>query len=176
FFKTLDEAVTVLKDNRGASAFTNHDQIYGGSTDKWLLFANSLRLRLAMRIKYVEPALAKSEAEKAVADGVMMSNEDNAMMATTVNSRNPYWIITDWNEFRMSALMESVLLGFEDPRVHVYFSPTLVYTEDGIGPRYKGLRNGIAKENIVSTLSHQHSDMGPRFLNQSRGGSDAGPP
>jgi hypothetical protein len=97
-------------------------------------------------------------------------------MATTVNSRNPYWIITDWNEFRMSALMESILLGFEDPRVHTYFSPTLVYTEDGIGPRYNGLRNGIAKENIVSTLSHQHSDMGPRFLNASRGGSAAGPP
>ena len=176
FFVTLDEAVAVLKENVGGSAFANHDQLYGGSAADYLRFANSLRLRLALRVKYVEPELAKSEAEKAVADGVMMSNDDNAMMATTVNSRNPYWIITDWNEFRMSALMESVLLGFEDPRVHVYFSPTLVYQEDGIGPRYKGLRNGVAKENIVSTLSHQHSDMGTRFLNESRGGSPAGPP
>src|SRR5690606_6344815 len=123
FFVTLDEAVAVLKDNPGG-AFQAHDQIFGGSAAKWLTFANSLRLRLALRVKYVDPALAKSEAEKAVADGVMESNEDQAMLTTTINSRNPYWIITDWGEFRMSALMESVLTGYEDPRVGIYFSPT----------------------------------------------------
>lgn len=176
FFKTLDEAVAVLKANAGGSAFTNHDQIYNGSTDKWLLFANSLRLRLAMRIRYVEPDLARSEAEKAVNDGVMMSNDDNAFIETTINSRNPYWTITDWNEFRMSAVMESVLLGYEDPRVAIYFSPTKVFTDDGVGPQYKGLRNGLAKIDINSNLAHQHSDMGVMFLNEGRGGSAAGAP
>lgn len=176
FFKTLDEAVAVLKSNPGAAAFATHDQIYNGSVNKWLLFANSLRLRLAMRVKYIEPALAKTEAEKAVADGVMMGNDDNAFLETTINSRNPYWTITDWNEFRMSALMESVLLGYEDPRVEVYFSPTNVYTSNGVGPRFKGLRNGLAKIDINSNLAHQHSDMGVMFLNEGRGGSAAGAP
>ena len=100
-FQQLDEAVAVLKQNAGGSAFVGHDQIFGGSADSWLTYANSLRLRLAMRVKYIDPALSQSEAEKAVADGVMESNDDSAFITTTVNSRNPYWIITNWGEFRM---------------------------------------------------------------------------
>src|SRR5690606_30446972 len=67
FFVTLDEAVAVLEQNRTANAFGAHDQMYEGDVSKWLTFANSLRLRLAMRIAYVDPVLAQSEAEKAVA-------------------------------------------------------------------------------------------------------------
>src|SRR5688500_11505493 len=117
FFVLLDEAVAVLKANPGAKAFVGHDQLFGGDANKWLVYANSLRLRLAMRVKYVDAGLSKTEAEKAVADGVMMTNDQSALLATTVLSRNPYWIITDWGEFRMSALMESVLVGFNDPRI-----------------------------------------------------------
>lgn len=177
FFVQLDQAVAVLKANPGATAFVGHDQIYGGSADKWLTFANSLRLRLALRVKYVDPALAKAEAEKAIADGVMESNADQAMLTTTVNSRNPYWIITDWGEFRMSALMESVLTGYEDPRVSIYFSPTVNYQTTGEGKPYRGLRNGLAKAEIDGpALNPAHSDMGTAFVNQGRGGSAAGPP
>ena len=189
FFTTLDEAVAVLKENAGGSAFASHDQLFDGSVDKWLVFANSLRLRLAMRVKYVDPTLSKQEAEKAVADGVMMSNDDNAMLKTTINSRNPYWTITDWGEFRMSAAMESVLKGYQDPRIDDYFSPvvgvdlnedgTITDAEkdpDGDGSLYEGLRNGYAKVDIVATLNRLHSDMGVQFLNAGRGGSATGGP
>jgi hypothetical protein len=177
FFVQLDEAVAVLKQNTGAKAFIGHDQIFGGDADKWLTFANSLRLRLAMRVKYVEPALAKTQAEKAVADGVMLDIEDEAMLATTINSRNPYWTITNWGEFRMSALMESVLTGFEDPRTEVYFSPTENYLETGEGKPYQGLRNGLAKLDLdQGALNLAHSDMGVIFVTQGRGGSAAGEP
>ena len=41
---------------------------------RWKAFANSLRLRLAMRLSEVDPAKAKLEAEAAVkADGGMLS-------------------------------------------------------------------------------------------------------
>lgn len=187
FFTTLDEAVAVLKANAGGSAFASHDQIFEGSVDKWLVFANSLRLRLAMRCKYVDPNLSKTEAEKAVADGVMMSNDDNAMITPTINSRNPYWTITDWGEFRMSAAMESVLKGYDDPRMEEYFSPVvgvdlnddgdITFAErdpDGDGSLYEGLRNGYAKSEISATLNRVNSDMGVDFLNVGRGGSAAG--
>lgn len=183
FFEVLDEAVAVLKANSGKSAFVGHDQLtngsdlYNGSVDKWLVFANSLRLRLAMRVKYADPDLAKREAEKAVADGVMIDNDDTALLHTTTQSRNPYWIITDWGEFRMSALMESVLVGFDDPRIDDYFSPTENYVKNGTGQPYEGLRNGIPKVDLnQGALNAAHSDMAPAFLNQGRGGSAAGPP
>jgi hypothetical protein len=189
FFKTLDEAVAVLKANPNGSAFASHDQIYGGSAAKWLVFANSLRLRLAIRCKYVDPALSKTEAEKAVADGVMQGNEANAMLTPTINSRNPYWTITDWGEFRMSAAMESVLKGYNDPRMPQYFSPvigvdlngdgTITTAEkdpDADGSLYEGLRNGHAKGDINAVLNRVNSDMATQFLNVGRGGSAAGAP
>ncbi|CAN5275236.1 SusD/RagB family nutrient-binding outer membrane lipoprotein [soil metagenome] len=177
FFKTLDEAVAVLKANPGGLAFPSHDQMYEGSVNKWLKYANSLRLRLALRVKYVEPDLAKAEAEKAIADGIFLSNDDNATLLTTINSRNPYWTITNWGEFRMSAAMESVLLGFEDPRVGEYFSPTVDYTNGESTQPYKGLRNGLAKIDINGpVLNAAHSDMGLQYINEGRGGSPTGAP
>lgn len=183
FFVLLDEAVAVLKANAGKSAFVGHDQLtngtdlYAGKVDKWLVYANSLRLRMALRVKYVDPGLAKTQAEKAVADGVMQDNDDTALLHTTTQSRNPYWIITDWGEFRMSALMESVLVGFDDPRLGIYFSPTVDYVKNGTGEPYEGLRNGIPKADLdQGALNAAHSDMGTLFVNQGRGGSAAGPP
>ena len=172
FFQRLDEAVAVLEQNRDASAFGTNDQVYGGDVNKWITFANSLRLRLAMRTKYVEPALAQSEAEKAVAAGVMESNADNAIIVTTENSRNPYTTITDWGEFRMSSAMESVLEGYEDPRVDVYYSPAVDGDNDGDGSPYEGMRNGLPRTEKGPALNPTYSDMGVNWLNDNRGGSN----
>lgn len=179
FFTLLDEAVAVLDQNAGGSVFPSHDQVYNGSVDQWRKFANSLRLRLAFRVRFVDGGLAQAEAAKAVGHsaGVIDTNDENAMLTTTINSRNPYWTITDWGEFRMSALMESILKGYDDPRVGAYFSEAVGGDDDGDGFPYEGLRNGLAKVEIDGpTLNAQHSDMAPRFLNSSRGGLDAGAP
>lgn len=75
------------------------DAIYAGDLKKWLLFANSLKLRLAIRIRYVEPELSKKYASDAIAAGVITSTKDNAMLKSyrqiTVN--NPMEMI--WNSY-----------------------------------------------------------------------------
>lgn len=43
------------------------------------------RLRMAMRIVYVKPELAREIAEKAVAAGVIENNEDNAQLHVEEN-------------------------------------------------------------------------------------------
>ncbi|MEM9721541.1 MAG: SusD/RagB family nutrient-binding outer membrane lipoprotein [Bacteroidota bacterium] len=172
FFPTLDEAVSVLKANTGANAFGSNDQVFGGDAQKWLVFANTLRLRLAMRVSYVDPALAQAEAEKAVADGVMMSNDDNAYLLTTANSLNPFSTITNWGEFRMSALMESILEGYNDPRIGKYFSAASSGDTDGDGSPFEGLRNGQAKVDKVPALNSDNSDVGLDWLPIARGGTN----
>ena len=112
FFKTLDTAVAILKQNPGALVFPSSDLVYYGNVDQWLTFANSLRLRLAMRLAYVEPGLAQQEAEKAVIAGVMINNSDNASVLCTNISRNGMDVINSFGEFKMSATMQSVLTGF----------------------------------------------------------------
>lgn len=172
FFVTLDDAIGVLNSNRGGNAFGSNDQIYGGNVDQWIKLANTLRLRLAMRVKYVDPSTAKSEAEKAIAGGVMESNADNAFISTTADSQNPYSTITNWGEFRMSATMESILKGYGDPRIESYFNPAASGDTDGDGIPYEGLRNGQAKVDKVPAMNSDNSDMNTYWLPVGRGGAN----
>lgn len=172
FFTKLDEAVAVLGKNRDRTVFAGHDQVFDGNVDAWITFANSLRLRLAMRIRYADPGKAKSEAEKAVSAGVMMDNSHNAMLLTTASSRNPYNVITNWGEFRMSTAMESLLEGYNDPRGEVYFSASLDGDSDGDGSALEGMRNGLPRVQKGSVLNSQFSDMGTIWLPPNKGGTN----
>ena len=168
FFATLDDAVAKL--NAGGSSFSGSDRMYGGSAAKWARFANSLRLRLAMRIKYVNPSLAKSEAEKAVAAGVILDNADNAYVAVDDTNRNPLETITDWGEFRMSATMESILEGYDDPRMPEYFAPAADGDSDGDGSPYEGLQNGQTKVDLETSKNAGHSDLATKYIDVAKGG------
>jgi Susd and RagB outer membrane lipoprotein len=139
FFAILKKATADLQAFKGKNVLGTNDQVYGGNVDKWILFGNTMRLRLALRVSKVDPALAKAEAEAAVAGGVLSTNADDAFLRVTANSLNPMAQATAWNEFRMSAAMESVLKGYADPRMAKFFAPVPGTTT------YKGLRNGYSR-------------------------------
>ncbi|MRI64468.1 SusD/RagB family nutrient-binding outer membrane lipoprotein [Ornithobacterium rhinotracheale] len=77
FFKDLEDAIKVLTEanNQGMKISPEYDAVYAGNTVKWLKYANSLMLRLAMRVRYVDLAMAQKYAEQAVNHpvGVMTS-------------------------------------------------------------------------------------------------------
>lgn len=74
FFKELKEAA----DQLDSSMVLEGDLIYNGDVDKWRKFANSLRLRYAMRLVNVNEPKAEQEAKLAIADGVMENVDDAA--------------------------------------------------------------------------------------------------
>lgn len=159
FFKELQEATKILKDNMDRPSFGAKDLIFQGDHAKWLKFGNTLRLRLALRISLVEPQKAKAEAEAAFAAGVMMQSSDDAFIQGTTATRNYLNYISSWNEFRMSASMESLMVGYGDPRLKLFFSPA---KKDG---KFRGGRNGmIPAEQTVGFNAYDYlSDVGPRF-------------
>jgi hypothetical protein len=165
-FKQLDSAVTTLSANATAKPFGNFDLLYAGNVAKWTKFANTLRLRLALRISKADPARAKAEAEKAVTAGVMTDIADDAMMiksATVSTDANGLSFISGWNEFRMSASMESMLKGYKDPRLPVYFQPAVKTGE------YHGIRNGLtpAQLNVEKNTNDYNSNVGSRWISWS---------
>lgn len=173
FFVKLDEAVSQLKANPGGESFVGTDRLYNGNGDKWLKFANSLRLRLAIRIRFVEPEKARLEAEKAIQDGVITDNVDIADILTDDINRHPLDEITQFGEFRMSAAMESYMEGYEDPRLPNYFSPAVGGDTDGDGSPYEGLLNGqLAVDLEGPDTNANHSDVAMRFMNLALGGSN----
>lgn len=140
-FSQLDEAIATLTANRTADFSSLADRIYGGKVENWIKFANSQKLRMAIRISKADPALAKQKAEEAVAHevGVMTSNADNAML--TLASTNPFEVIMyEYNggDSRVSADITSYMNGYNDPRRAAMFTQC---TFDGGG--YYGMRTGI---------------------------------
>ncbi|GAB2686289.1 SusD/RagB family nutrient-binding outer membrane lipoprotein [Mucilaginibacter koreensis] len=146
FFTELDFAIKTLTDfvnaNPTAMPLAPYDLIYKGDYKEWIKFANSLKLRLAIRISMVNPALAKAKAEEAAANpyGFLTTKADNAFVNATngVTFKNSLWSITyEYGDIQMGAPMEAYLKGYNDPRLAAYFVPN----SDG---QYRGIRNGIA--------------------------------
>lgn len=145
FFEELGSAIDVLNDykngNPGVPVLADYDYVYGGDVTKWIKFANSLRLRLAMRVAYADPALAQAEAEKSVNDqtGLMTEASDWAgINKAYTNYVHPIQQCNAFNhgETQMGASMDSYLNGYKDPRLAKFFK----VAGDG---SYHGVRNGI---------------------------------
>jgi len=144
FFTELDSAIAILTPyaKSGSTAFKKFDLAYGGSVSQWIKAANSLRLRLAMRIVKVDPVKAQAEAEEAVSQsyGVFTSNSDNFMVSLGV-ATHPLWTFSNgWGDCRMCATVGSILGGYNDPRLPIYFTPA---TDPTVSGQYVGIRQGI---------------------------------
>ncbi|HFK5529539.1 TPA: RagB/SusD family nutrient uptake outer membrane protein [Elizabethkingia anophelis] len=148
FFKELDNAINILtvfsQNFPNSKILANYDLIYQGDVKKWIQFANSLKLRLALRIVYADPAKAKQYAESAINHpiGVIKANDSNAALksSSTTPIKNPIaYICFQYDDIRMGATMESFLKGYKDPRIAAYFNQSTINgTTD-----YFGIRNGI---------------------------------
>ncbi|MEI9959468.1 MAG: SusD/RagB family nutrient-binding outer membrane lipoprotein [Ferruginibacter sp.] len=148
FFTELDSAINVLtafvQSNPGVTLLKDYDFIYGGNVVNWVKFANTLRLRLAMRVVYANASLAQTEAEKSTSNsiGVITSVNDRAALqhSSTLTYYHPLIeIANSFNagEARMSASMDVFMNGYADPRRAIYFTKA----DDG---NYHGVRQGIA--------------------------------
>lgn len=136
--QTLDEAAAMLDAN--AATFGSGDILFSNDLERWRRFANSLRLRLAMRLAEADEATARSAFADAWNDGVFRGNEDNAMLRWP---GAPYdnVLFENWqgrDDHGISATLVDTLVSLEDPRLALYAEPA---QEDG---EYRGLGNGIA--------------------------------
>jgi hypothetical protein len=157
----LDELSTASSMiDPGQGTFGAGDLIYGGDAEGWRKFANSLRLRLAMRLSEADEATARAEFTAALGAGVFESNADNATLVYAgAPSENP--IHENFHEggrfdHVISKTMVDTLKSYEDPRLEVYATPA---PSDG---EYRGMPNGLANDHgiVLSTLSR----IGDYFL------------
>lgn len=168
FFDELDKSIEVLNQYQKSSGkpyMTDYDFIYSGNVAKWIKFANTLRLRLAMRVSMVDRALAVAQATEAINDegGLMTSASDDAVLHQSSNFSftNPIYEVTrSFNDLRMGATMEMYLKGYNDPRMAAYFRAA---DSDG---EYHGVRNGLTSgfgsfENGASAANYNSDDNLP---------------
>lgn len=93
------------------------------SMEKWWRFANSLKLRMAMHLTKIEPETAKQWAEEAVASGVIENVDQQVGLYTFgVGFQHPLINIVTWNDTKLSASFESLLMSLDHPYTHYLFS------------------------------------------------------
>lgn len=149
--------------------FNEGDNIYGGDATQWKKLANSLRLRIANRIKSVYPE-ANSHIADALASGVFTSNADNAIQKfySESTSANPLWqayfVGTPRRDFAVNAqfinLLKNTSGGFGvDPRLQKMVAPVGVlpadissnnYTESSDLNQYIGMPYGLPLDRVAA--------------------------
>ena len=165
FFAQLDSITDVFYTNIAYKGMSKFDETYKGDMGNWLRFANSWRLMLAIRIAKVAPQMAKLEGEKAInhPGGLIIENKHN-MSVPLQGIVHPISMIShSWNDTRMGAAMESILVGYADNRITKFFDPV---TDDSLYPDhpgypYKGIRNGaeLINKNLRTSFSAVNSSL-----------------
>ena len=165
-FAELDEVISTLTENKLSGISPKADPIYDGTAVKWCKFANSLKLRMAMRISYAAPEKSRKYAEEAVKHeiGVFTSNADNATLRTVAfgEKGNPLYTAIKYNQpsgcntggdTHAAADIITYMNGYNDPRRPVYFIPSEF---DGI--EYVGIRVRIEKP-ALNSLGRKYSGV-----------------
>lgn len=159
------DALTTYYSGGNTRILSKYDLVYGGDVAKWIKFANSLRLRLAMRIVYADANLAKTEAEKSVAHslGVMTAAGDMACLDHgALVYHHPIWEIAfNFNDgdTHMGASMDSFMNGYNDPRIGIYWNKAA----DG---GYHGVRQGIHSSNWAPYGNKANNVSSPNFTKE----------
>lgn len=130
----LKVAADTLAKYKTAVTFGASDILYQGKNENWFKFANSLRLRLAVRILSKDKALATEHIEDALKKGVFTSNADNAgfVYSTASPYESPLYratVTANRKDFAVSSVLVDVLKGekgpfkLADPRLKIYAKP-----------------------------------------------------
>lgn len=143
----LEFAATTLYsyhvESSGHAPLGSKDPVFSGDYSKWAMLANSMRLRVAMRLSTEYPEVAQVNAEKAAAHeaGTLEANGDNAMLSVG-GKNNPYHLASvSWGDLRVNANIVDYMKGYKDPRATQYFEYS---TFTGISKEYIGMRIGEA--------------------------------
>lgn len=119
----LDKALTALKSTSTADAgiIKAADFWCGGDVNLWMKVANTLKLRMAMRIVKVKPDVAKSKAEEAFASGVLTDADPDILIDKGLE--NEMWLMTrSWGDCGFNASLVTIMTGFKDPRIDLYMT------------------------------------------------------
>jgi hypothetical protein len=154
----LKTAVGLISPNDNA---ISGDILFSGSMNKWKKFANSLRLRIALRIADQEFDAAKAVFDEigADVDGVIAANTENAKLIYQASpSQNPVSKNRETrSDYRISKTAVDLLRNLNDPRLTIYAAlprDTNVII---------GVTNGLPTDSASSLGVYRTSDVGSAF-------------
>ncbi|GAB3645745.1 SusD/RagB family nutrient-binding outer membrane lipoprotein [Echinicola sediminis] len=119
-----DLEASILALNAANDPIKN-DVLYGGDIDKWRKLGYSIMLRMAMRLVDVDPTMAQTYVQKAIAGGLFSSPADEAVLVSdqangySNSSANALNVADDVYEVRWSKVLIDYLQAHNDPRLPI---------------------------------------------------------
>jgi hypothetical protein len=140
-FKELKEAAAQLDQTK--ESYGSADLVYGGDVVKWKKLANSLRLRLALRVRYADPATATTQLSDLTEDGLITSLGDDAFVLNNtdfpehLNQR--YFTIINYGRVTEEVYTHMTMIDILrndsihlDPRIQIYADTVMALFKGGI--------------------------------------------
>jgi len=169
--KQRDVYLALLDDLKTAQAALNPagtaiagDVIYNNNIGLWKKFANSLRLRIALRIADREPEKAKQVLAEIQTEGgsyIGANNETAQVVYLSSPNQNPISNLFDTrDDYRISKTIVDKLFALNDPRLPVYASKT----QDATPATYVGIPNGLLVGDASNLGFTKTSKPGTYFL------------
>lgn len=134
FIADLKDAGTYFKTAQSTAEFAKYDILLSGNTNKWARYANSLRLRLLMRISNVDEATAKTEilamlnnpANFPLVDGADVAayspaNTDILLRPLTNSTSTLVDAFKEGSWYATDFMLNKVMLPANDPRIPVIY-------------------------------------------------------
>ncbi|KAA6439371.1 SusD/RagB family nutrient-binding outer membrane lipoprotein [Dyadobacter flavalbus] len=165
-----DVYLGLLNDLKKASELINPagspisgDVIYNGNLNKWKKFANSLRLRIALRIADREPEIAKTVVAELAADkSQLIASNDEIAQLNYLASPNQNPVSRDRetrDDYRVSKSVIDKLQELKDPRLAIFANKTVDATPTG----YLGVTNGLPADSSAKLGFTKTSKLGDYF-------------
>ena len=143
----LDASMAML--NQGDLSFGDADFFYGGNVEGWRRLANSIKLRVGMRMRNADPSAAQAAVTQAMQGPLISNNAQAAMLATSANNgpnETAHPITREMrfpdNKSRPGKQLVDMLKDKNDPRLTLIAEPTLESKQSGdpADHQFEGIR------------------------------------
>ena len=142
-FKELKEAAAQLDPDK--VSYGSADLIYNGDVAKWKKLANSLRLRLALRVRYADATLAQAQLSDLSEGDLITTLDDDAYILNNTDfpdHLNPrYYRIINYSTISESVHSHMVMIELlkndsinKDPRIKLYADTVMAAWKGGLSP------------------------------------------
>ncbi len=126
----LKTAAGIFASGDQTGVIEENDLYFGGSTDSWMRFANSLLLRYYMRISDKNPSAAQGGVEQVYSSGAYISSADQDATLQYTGGASDIWPSdyaseagSNFRRLKPCQTLIDQLLGTSDPRLEVWVDP-----------------------------------------------------
>lgn len=155
----IDSALAAYTTNPVNSDVGSQDVIYEGNMNNWIKFANTLKLKLYLRMAYTTSANSVAVTALISENNFIDSDAKFSNFSTALNQRNPFFEVQVKFLGEVNNIASSSLHQFYtengDPRLEKVYKPNTasayISLPQGAGPEFTNLGSNYSRPRIIET-------------------------